>query len=266
MAIITIIGLGNMGLALAEGLIKSGTVTSKQLKGIELAKERADYVSKKIGIEVFDNYAVLEKTDTLILAVKPQSMEELLKKIKPKIKDPLIISIAAGIDVDFLKKNLGEKKIVRTMPNTPALVSCGITGVYCTEKVSEKDRAAVEKILKALGEVVFVDKEDDIDKITALSGSGPAYVYYFMEAMEEAGVFVGLSRDTARKLVLATFNGSAALLRETKKTSTSLKEMVTSPAGTTISGLYCLEKAGVKGAVLEAIMSAYKRAKELGSK
>lgn len=261
-----IVGLGNMGLALAEGLLNSKIVTPAQLIGVELSKERADFVAKKLGIKVSDNYTVLSKADIIILAVKPQSMGLLLKQIKSVIKNPLIISIAAGITVDFLKKYLGEKKkIVRTMPNTPALVGSGVTGVYCTENVTAKDKQLVEKILAALGEVVVVDKEDDIDKITALSGSGPAYVYYFMEALEEAGVFIGLSRDTARKLVSATFSGSAVLLKETKKSSVMLKEMVTSPAGTTIAGLYCLEKGAVRGAVLEAVMAAYKRAKELGS-
>lgn len=266
MAIITIIGLGNMGYALAEGLISSTIVKKEDIKGIELSQERAEFVSKKLGIEVYNRYDILSETDFIVLAVKPQSMKELLTSVKGLIKNPIIISIAAGITVGFIKEFLGDKKIVRTMPNTAALVSKGITGVFCTDKVQREDKLFVEKILKALGEVVFVDKEEDIDKITALSGSGPAYVYYFMEAMEEAGVFVGLSRDVARKLVTATFFGSSAMVRETNKTATTLREMVTSPGGTTIAGLYCLEKGAVKGAILDAVMSAYKRSKELGGK
>ncbi|GAB4433323.1 MAG: pyrroline-5-carboxylate reductase [bacterium] len=261
--IVTIIGLGNMGLALAEGLINSMTFSKKDIKGIEMSANRARFVAEKTGIQVQGDYKIIGSSDVLVLAVKPQNMKNLLQEIKTLIKNQLIISIAAGISSDFLKKGLGEKKIVRTMPNTPALVSKGITGVYCTEKVTEKDKELVEKILKAVGEVIFVDKEDDIDKITALSGSGPAYVYYFMEALEDAGVYAGLSRDRARRLILETFLGSVFLMKETGKTPTELREMVTSPGGTTINALYCLEKNGVKGALYEAVMSAYKRAKEL---
>lgn len=264
--IVTVIGLGNMGLALSEGLISSGHFSPKNIKGVELSEDRATFVSEKINIEVFNDYRIVGKSDVVVLAVKPQSMKTLLIDIKPLIKNQLIISIAAGISSNFLREGLGDRKIVRTMPNTPAIVSKGITGVYCNERVKEKDKKLVEKILSAVGEVIFVEKEDDIDKITALSGSGPAYVYYFMEALEDAGVFAGLSRDVARRLVAETFLGSVLLMKETKKTPTVLKEMVTSPGGTTVNALFYLEKNGVKGTVCEAVMSAYKRAKELESK
>ncbi len=266
MAVITIIGLGNMGFALSEGLLRSGFVSEKELKGIELSEKRASFVSERLNIELFQDYGILEKTDVIILAVKPQNMSELLKEIKPFIKNQLIISVAAGITVKALKEGIGDKKIVRTMPNTPALISKGVTGVYCTDKVTEKEKKVVDRILSAVGDVIFVEKEDDIDKITALSGSGPAYVYYFMEALEEAGVYIGLSRDLSRKLAVATFVESSAMVKETEKSPATLKEMVTSPGGTTITGLYCMDRAAVKGTVIEAVMAAYKRAKELGNK
>lgn len=265
MKTVTIIGLGNMGFALAKGLLSSNVLISEQLKGIEMQNDKANEVSSALGIEVFSDYEVIKKSDVIILAVKPQNMKVLLSSLKPLLNDQLIISIAAGITVKFLKEELGDKKIVRTMPNTPALVLKGVTGIYCTEKVNDEDRNVVENLLNAIGSTVLVDKEDDIDKITALSGSGPAYVYYFMEALEEAGVMIGLSRDTARKLVVSTFEGSTALIKETSKTPQDLRIMVTSPAGTTIAALHMFEKGAIKGAVLDGVAAAYKRAKELGN-
>jgi pyrroline-5-carboxylate reductase len=261
---LAVIGMGNMGQALVKGVLDSGFIKRENIHGIEVDAEKAASVKADLKIEVLSDYGILEECDAVIIAVKPQSMKDLLPEISPFIKRQVIISIAAGITAGFLKNGLGDRKIVRCMPNTPSLAGRGITGIYCTDKVDRKEKMFIEGIFNAVGVALFVEKEDDIDRITALSGSGPAYVYYFMEAMEDAGVMIGLSRDAAKKLVLATFEGSTALIGKTGRTPTELKQMVTSPAGTTVHGLHALEKGGVKGVIYDAIMAAFKRSRDLG--
>lgn len=262
---LAIIGLGNMGQALLEGLIDGNVLDRKDIYGIEKEKDKIKKVSDNLKIRCTDKYDVLRNADVILLAVKPQNMAEVLEKIKKFSEKKLIISIAAGIGTGFIKKYLKNSKIVRCMPNTPALVRKGVTGVFCDEGVSEEDKVFVTKVLKALGEVIFFEKEDDIDKLTALSGSGPAYVYYFLESLEEAGVLIGLSRSDARRLAKLTFEGSIELISKTSKTPGELREMVTSPGGTTISALHVFDKEGLKGIIMTAILNAYKRSKELGS-
>lgn len=261
---IAIIGLGNMGQALLKGLLDSKVVDRKNIVGIEKDRSKSDFVTENLKIRVFDNFEALKNVQIIIIAVKPQNIEEVLDKIKKFGEKKLIISIAAGITVSFIKKYLKNSKIVRCMPNTPALVLKGITGVYCDIVVNDEEKESVKNILGSFGEVLFFENEDDINKVTALSGSGPAYVFYFIESLIEAGVYIGLSRESAYKLVKKTFEGSLELLTQTSKDPSQLKAMVTSPAGTTINALKLFDKEGLKGIIMDAVMSAYKRSKELG--
>lgn len=263
---LAIVGLGNMGQAILRGLLKAGEFSKDSILGFEKVEATAKKVKREFNINVEKDYEKLSSYDYIIIAVKPQQMKELLQKLSKSIKNQVIISIAAGITTTLIKGILGDKKIVRAMPNTPALIGKGITGVYVNEKIQEKEKQVVERLLTSLGDIIFVDKEEDIDRITALSGSGPAYVYFLMEAFIDAGVYLGLSRDVAKKLVLSTFIGSSLLAEKSEKNITELKEMVTSPGGTTIYGLFELEKGAVKSSIANAVSQAFKRSLELGSK
>lgn len=262
---IAIMGLGNMGQAILKGLLSAKTFDKEEILCFEKSEETSKKIKQIFDIVVEKDYKKISHSNYVLLAVKPQQMGDLLEQIKEYINDQVVISIAAGITVEFIKRYTGDKKIVRAMPNTPALVGKGVTGIFFSDKISNKEREVVSLILSSFGDTVTVDKEEDIDKITALSGSGPAYVFYLMEAFVDAGVFLGLTRETAKKLVLSTFSGSSYLAENSEKTITELKEMVTSPGGTTIYGLFELEKGSVKSTIIEAVNRAYKRAKELGS-
>ncbi|MCX7770310.1 MAG: pyrroline-5-carboxylate reductase [Proteobacteria bacterium] len=261
---VAIVGLGNMGQALLKGLIDSKIVERKDISGIEKDKTKADIVAENFKVKVYDNFEVLKNSQVIIIAVKPQNIDEVLEKAKKFTEKKLVISIVAGIKIDYIKKYLKNSKIVRCMPNTPALVLRGITGVYCDIVVNEEEKTNVRKILSAFGEVIFFENEDDIDKVTAISGSGPAYVFYFIESLINAGVYIGLSRESSYKLVKETIEGSLKLLSQTSKEPSQLISMVTSPAGTTINALKVFEREGLKGIIMDAVMTAYKRSKELG--
>jgi pyrroline-5-carboxylate reductase len=262
---IAIVGLGNMGQALLRGLLDGNVVKREEVFGVEKDKLKADFVKEMFKINVSQKYNLLDKVDVIILAVKPQNMGEVIRSVKKYADKKLVISIAAGITTRYIKNILKNSRIVRCMPNTPALVLKGVTGIYCDETVTNEDRRLVLEVLGAIGETMFFDDESYIDRVTAISGSGPAYVFYFLEAIEEAGVLIGLSRSDARKLAKETFEGSIELIKKTGKEPTELREMVTSPAGTTIAALHVFEKEGVKGIIMDAIMKAYNRSKELGS-
>ncbi|MCX7991002.1 MAG: pyrroline-5-carboxylate reductase [Proteobacteria bacterium] len=263
---LAIIGLGNMGQAILKGLLASDAFKKDNILCFEKIDNTAKKIKEVFNLTVEKVYKSLSKSDYILIAVKPQQMDELLKEIKGFIKNQTIISIAAGISTTSIKEKIGDKKVVRAMPNTPALIGKGITGVYLDPKIENDEKLFIEKVLSTLGSTIFVDKEEDIDKITALSGSGPAYVYFLMEAFIDAGVYLGLSRETAKKLVISTFCGSSILAESSDKSISELKEMVTSPGGTTIYGLSELESNAVKSAVIKAVNRAYERAKELGSK
>ncbi len=261
---IAIVGLGNMGQALLKGILDARVIDRKNVIGVEKDKSKVDFITENLNVKVFDNFEALKNAQIIIIAVKPENVEEVLEKIKKFSEKKVIISIVAGITVNFIKKYLKNSKIVRVMPNTPALVLNGVTGIYCDMVVNDEEKEIVKGILSSLGEVIFFENEDDIDKVTALSGSGPAYVFYFIESMIEAGLLIGLSRENAYKLVKKTFEGSLTLLSKSQKEPAQLKNMVISPAGTTINALKVFEKCGVKGAIMDAVLAAYLRSKELG--
>ncbi len=262
---IALIGLGNMGQAILKGLLITKTFRKEDLFCYEKLESTIEKVKKEFPVKIEKDYKSLSKSNYILIAVKPQQINGLAKEIRKFVKDQIVISIAAGISTAYLRERFGDIKIVRAMPNTPALIGKGISGVFNDDRITEEERLEIEKILSALGTVVFVDKEEDIDKITALSGSGPAYIYYLMEAFIDAGVYLGLSRDISKKLILSTFLGSSLLAEVSEKHISELKEMVTSPGGTTIYALSALEKGAVKSTIIEAVNRAYKRAKELGS-
>lgn len=262
------IGAGNMGEALIKGLLKSKVIHPERIAASDKTEERLTYIKKNYGVKVFTNNSeVIRDSDVVILAVKSNDIKDVIKEIAQDItKDKLLISIAAGISMDFLRENLPHPMppIIRAMPNTPSLVLEGAVGVYLSKGISEEDKNIGVKIFETVGKVVLVEKEEWMDAVTGLSGSGPAYMFLIMEALSDAGVKVGLPRNMANLLAVQTMLGSAKLALESKRHFGELKDMVTSPGGTTIAGLHALEDGGLRGALMDAVEAATKRSEELG--
>jgi pyrroline-5-carboxylate reductase len=204
-------------------------------------------------------------SDVVVLAIKPQQIPELMAVLKPFIGAQLVLSIAAGIRIADISRWLGgHQAVVRAMPNTPALIGRGISGVAASQGVSTLQRAQADSILKAAGETLWVSSEEQIDAVTAVSGSGPAYVFYFLEAMEKAAVELGLSAADGMQLAKATFEGATELARRSDEPVATLRERVTSKGGTTYAALMSMEQAGVKDSIVTALKAAAARSKELG--
>jgi pyrroline-5-carboxylate reductase len=262
------IGAGNMGEALIKGLLKSKVVNSGQITASDKTKERLANISKNYGIKTFNsNSEVIKDSDIVILAVKSNDIKDVIKEIAQDItKDKLLISIAAGVSMDFLRENLPHPMppVIRAMPNTPSLVLEGAVCIYISKVISEEDKGIAIKIFETVGKVVLLEKEEWMDAVTGLSGSGPAYMFLIMEALSDAGVKVGLPRDMANLLAVQTMLGSAKLALESKRHFGELKDMVTSPGGTTIAGLHALEDGGLRGALMDAVEAATRRSEELG--
>lgn len=262
------IGAGNMGEALIKGLLKSKVVNPEQMGASDKTKDRLSYISKNYGVKVFtDNSEVVRDSDIVILAVKSSDIKDVIKEIAGDIsKDKLLITIAAGVSMDFLRENLPHPvpPIIRAMPNTPSLVLEGAIGVYLSQNISNGDKDIAVKIFETVGKVILIEKEEWLNAVTGLSGSGPAYMFLIMEALSDAGVKVGLPRSVANILAIQTMLGSAKLALESQKHFGELKDMVTSPGGTTIAGLHALEDGGLRGALMDAVEAATKRSEELG--
>jgi len=262
---IGIIGTGNMGEAIIRGLIQNKKVNSNRIIVSDLNQHRLDLIIDKYGIAGVNNNSRLTKFSKIIfLAVKPKDIEKVAEEIKNNLsKDKIVVSVLAGITIDKLKKLLGNSiKIVRVMPNTPAIVGEGAIGISFDSNISEDEREEILDLLKTLGEV-FVVEEDLLDAVTGLSGSGPAYVFTFIDALAQGGVKNGLPYDIALKLAVQTVLGSAKLIKEMGEHPAVLRDKVTSPAGTTIYGLHELERKSFRDAVISAVDSATKRSKEL---
>jgi pyrroline-5-carboxylate reductase len=209
--------------------------------------------------------AEIKQSDVVVLAVKPQQMREVMAQLLPHISTQLILSIAAGIRMTDLQRWLGgHDAIVRTMPNTPALIGMGITGMVAGLGVSPRQRECAEAIMRAVGETVWLEQEALIDPVTAVSGSGPAYVFYFIEAMQQAAQEMGLTPEQGRELAIATFTGAAQLAAQSPDPVSVLRERVTSKGGTTYAALASMESSGVKDAIGRAMKAAAARGKELG--
>jgi pyrroline-5-carboxylate reductase len=264
---IAFIGAGNMAEALIRGLLGGKTVTPEQIVTMDVNAERREYVSKTFGIAAgADNAAAAKVADIIVLAVKPQQMNAVLKDLKLEISDlKLIVSIAAGVTTQRIEEALGGKpRVVRVMPNTPALIGAGAAGVARGRFATEEDVATTEQILSSVGICARVD-ESLMDAVTALSGSGPAYVFYAAEAMIEAGVAAGLSRELAKKLAVQTIWGAGTLLAATGEEPAALRQKVTSPGGTTEAALKVMTERKLKEIFSEAIQAAARRSKELSA-
>ena len=262
---IAFVGGGNMATAILGGLLARGMQSAEMLviEPDDSARLRlfSQYGVKCVGAPVPD----LAHAHTVIFAVKPQQMREAAGAVGPLCADPLFVSIAAGIRLGDLSRWLGGKeRLVRAMPNTPALVHAGITGLYAPPNVSEDDCNAAQQLLSAVGATVWFDKESDLDAVTAVSGSGPAYVFYAIEALEAAARELGLPEGASRSLALWTFVGAAKLAIERAVDPASLRAQVTSKGGTTERALEVLEGAQVKRTFIEAVAAACERSRELG--
>jgi pyrroline-5-carboxylate reductase len=260
------IGGGNMASALIGGLIKGGTPPA-QLRALEIDATQRARLAAQFGIGVFDSAApALAGTDCLVLAVKPQQVRALAQSIAPLLAGQLVLTICAGIrTVDLARWLGGHARIARAMPNTPALIGQGVSGLYADAALGADDRRAVERILAAVGSALWVDREPLIDAVTAVSGSGPAYVFLLIEAFEAAACASGLSAEQARALVLGTFGGASALAAQSPEPPQTLRARVTSRGGTTERGIAALEAGGVRETVARAVAAAHQRAIELGT-
>lgn len=262
---ILFIGGGNMAAAIIGGLIAKGRSPSS-LHVVDVLPEALSRLKQQFGIRTsIDAKAAVAGADCVVLAVKPQQMREVATALAPALKGQLVISIAAGIRGGDLARWLGPAaQIVRAMPNTPALVSAGITGLYAMPDISATQRRDAETILSAVGATFWVDKEEQLDAVTAVSGSGPAYVFYFIEALEQAGRELGLSPEIARQSALATFAGAVKLAAADDADPATLRARVTSKGGTTERAISALDDAAVRTAFIRAVRAAAQRAAEMG--
>ena len=257
------IGGGNMAEALIKGMVQSGM---KDIIVSEPREDRRGYLEKTYGAKTAsDNKEVVKQSTIVILAVKPQNMDDVTSEIAPFVTgEKLVVSIAAGITLPYLTARLKTSKIVRVMPNTPALVQEGMSVLSMCECIHDKEMAVVRGIFMSVGKVLVLP-EKYMDAVTALSGSGPAFVALFAEAMIAAGIKIGLTEDNASELAIQTVIGTAKLL-ETGMPPDKLREMVTSPGGTTAAGLKVFEEKGLQEMVSGVIRAAANRSKELGRK
>ncbi|MDY0013271.1 MAG: pyrroline-5-carboxylate reductase [Rhodocyclaceae bacterium] len=262
---ISFLGGGNMAIALIGGLLQRGFAPA-QIQVVELLAPARDKLVAQFGVRaaaVPDDQ--LLACDVLVLAVKPQQMREALAPLAGRLAGPLVVSIAAGLRLADLSRWLGGyRRLVRCMPNTPALIGAGMTGLYADPSVDAAGRDAAGQVLSAVGDVVWVEDEVRMDAVTALSGSGPAYVFHFIEALESAGVAMGFDGATARKLALGTVLGAARLAAGSPDSPAELREKVTSKGGTTAAALARMEADGFMGLVERALLAAEARGRELG--
>jgi pyrroline-5-carboxylate reductase len=262
---ITFIGGGNMATAIIGGLLQCGW-DAKQLRVVEIIAAAREKLEQTYGVQTFNSAsAEALHSDCVVLAIKPQQMREAAAQLSLLVKNALIITIAAGIRGADLSRWLGDhQRIVRVMPNTPALVLAGISGLYAMPGVTANDRERAAGIMGAVGETVWVDREEDIDAVTAVSGSGPAYVFYFIEALEQAARELGMSAAGARQLAISTFTGASKLAAQSGEDVATLRARVTSKGGTTERALASMESGQIKSAIVRAVKAAADRSRELG--
>ena len=261
---IAFIGGGNMASAIIGGLLKQGWPVS-QIDVVEPFDEARAKLSSQFGISAQAKAgSFLSRADLVVWAVKPQTFKDAAAQTQAHTHAVLQLSVAAGIRSDTIAQWMGSERIVRAMPNTPALIGKGITALFARAAVNAADKALVNQVLGSTGELMWVGAEDQIDAVTALSGSGPAYVFYFLEAMRDAGAAMGLSPAQAYQLALATFSGATALAGASSDGPETLRQRVTSKGGTTFAALTSMEADGVKASFIAAMRAAQQRGKELG--
>jgi pyrroline-5-carboxylate reductase len=261
---IAFIGGGNMASAIIGGLIKQG-VPPTQVAVVEPFAEARSRLQQQFGVAAEEHAGpALAAAGLVVWAVKPQTFKDAAAQARAHVQQALQLSVAAGIRSDSMKAWLGTERIVRSMPNTPALVGKGMTALYARPAVTPQDKARVEQVIATTGEHLWVSREQHLDAVTALSGSGPAYVFYFLEAMTQAGAEMGLNAEQARRLAVATFAGASELARASNEPLATLRERVTSKGGTTYAALTSLEQDGVQASFVKALHAARQRAEELG--
>lgn len=263
---IAFIGSGMMAESMIKGMLNQGLVEPQGIIASGPRPERAAELAKRYGIRTTtDNRSAADFAEIVVLGVKPQVLPHLLPELRGHLsRSSLILSILAGVRISSLLFGTGHPAIVRCMPNTPAQVGLGMTVWTATEQVNTSQREQAETILKALGETLFMDNEDYLDMATAISGTGPAYIFLFMEALIDAGVHLGFSRKVAEELVLQTMAGSVEIARQSDLHPVQLRNMVTSPGGTSAEALYELEKGALRTILSKAVWAAYRKSKYLG--
>ncbi|ROL77253.1 pyrroline-5-carboxylate reductase [Pseudomonas vranovensis] len=261
---IAFIGAGNMAASLIGGLRAQGLEAS-QIRASDPGAEQRAKIHAEHGIETFaDNAQAIEGADVVVLAVKPQAMKAVCEALKPKLKpEQLVVSIAAGITCASMNSWLGAQPIVRCMPNTPALLRQGVSGLFATAQVSPAQRQQAEQLLSAVGIALWLDNEQQLDAVTAVSGSGPAYFFLLIEAMTAAGEKLGLPRETAAKLTLQTALGAAHMAVSSDVDAAELRRRVTSPAGTTEAAIKSFQANGFEALVEQALGAAAHRSAEM---
>jgi pyrroline-5-carboxylate reductase len=261
---IAFIGGGNMASALIGGLLKRG-LPAGQIQVVEPFAEQRARLAQQLQVEVSEAPgASLARAALVVWAVKPQTFREAAKQTRAHTQNALHLSVAAGIRSDTIAGWLGTERVVRAMPNTPALIGQGMTALFARPAASAADRLAVEQVVQTTGEYLWLDQEQQLDAVTALSGSGPAYVFYFIEAMVQAGSEMGLSPAQAHQLAVGTFVGASALAHAASEPPEVLRGRVTSKGGTTYAALTSMEQSGIKARFILAMQSARQRASEMG--
>ena len=261
---IALVGGGAMGEAMTKCLLAKAVVAPTELVVSDVSRARRELLSGEYGVTTIeDNRKAIEGCDIIVLAVKPQHLAQVMDDVKNPPPQQTVLSIVAGAGLSSLRGGLNHSSVVRAMPNMPAQIGEGMTVWTATAEVTQEQKETVQSILGALGEEIYVPDERYLDMATALSGSGPAYVFLFIEGLIDAGVHIGLPRDVARELVIQTVLGSTHTVQKTSKHPAELRNMVTSPGGTTTEALLQLEKGRFRSLLVEAVAAAYEKAKHL---
>jgi len=263
---IAFIGGGVMGEAMLSAILEEGLSTPEAISVSDIDEARRQHLAQKYGVTVMSsNQLAVDRGDVIVLAIKPQNLVEVMAELNGQLKPvQLVLSIIAGARIDTLCLGLNHSCVVRAMPNTPAQIGQGITVWTATPEVTEQQKGWAGSILGAMGKEIYVDDEKYIDMATAVSGSGPAYIFLFMESLVDAAVHIGLPSDMAQELVLETMLGSGHFVQKSGKSLAELRRMVTSPGGTTAEALLQLEKGGFAKLVKQAVSAAYNKSKSLG--
>ncbi len=263
---IAFIGAGVMGEAMISALLREATVSQNDIWVCDIDSTRLAFIKEEYKVNCNENIQnTIKDCDIIVLSIKPQTLTKVLRDLKGKLKkDQLILSIIAGARIDTMDRKLEHNSIIRVMPNTPAQIGQGMSVWTATDAVSQEQKDMVQTILRTMGKEIYVPDEKFIDMATAVSGSGPAYIFLIMEALTDAAVNIGLPHEMAEELVLQTVVGSSFIARETGKHPTELRNSVTSPGGTTAEGLLRLEQGGMRGIIAEAVIAAYDKAQSLG--
>ncbi len=264
---LTFIGAGAMGEAMIGGVLAKGLVAPGGITAADRHAERLEVVHRRFHIHTTrDNRAAVRKARIVVLSVKPQVLPVVLSELRGGIPaSALVLSIVAGARIELMTRGLGHTAIVRSMPNTPAQVGEGMTVWTATPEVTDSQRQQAQSILQALGRQLYVDDESFLDMATAISGTGPSYVFLLMEALIDAGVHLGFSRSDARELVVQTIRGSAMFAEQSTVHPAEMRNMVTSPGGTSAEALYQLEKGGFRTVISDAVLAAHRRSVALGA-